>query len=196
MPIELASGFATIVSLLISFKNERQGSHQATFQDFRNWLEENSQTEILREVEGDLNLQEGVKGLLRESHQEVMKKLEGLDTTLAAVSRHLSGFEHISIATHPETILSDQAVSIMRDLYESGGEFLIESQSINADNRLIIAGNRNSSEVTVKEPRFLEDDLSNLVKYGFLRLDFAPKGERTFYITRQAARYIKSVDGE
>ena len=46
----------------------------------------------------------------------------------------------------------------------------------------------------MKEPRFAEDDLNLLVELGLLRQDFTSRGNKQFYITRNAVEFINQIE--
>lgn len=191
--LTLASSFATIIGLLCNFSAERQSTSDDEYQDFLAWLDEKRHNDLRTLIASDKKLSHSIHALLSQNHEIIIAKLESLDSSLASVAAHLDGFKDIALAVRPNCKLSDQAVSILRQLYDSGGSKFLEIKHMGGGAYQILDATMEPKQITPQDPRFLEDDLLSLCEFGFLRQDFNSRGSRLFHITRPAATFITSV---
>ena len=84
-------------------------------------------------------------------------------------------------------------MTILRNLVESQGSFILESKTLSGTDYRVYDGDRRSLDIT--EYRFVDDDFNLLCSLGLLMLDFNGSGSRMFRVTRSAVKYIAQVDG-
>lgn len=188
-PLTAATSFATIIGLLSNFKSERSGNQLS---DFIDWLKEKRHEDVALSIERNQTLAIQLKSILSLNHQELVQRLDSLDTVLASVAAHVETFSSLATSVRPNGVLSDQAISIVKQFAASGANECWERKYLGPEGTSyhFIGG---SGELQIDEPRFVEDDLNTLVELGILRLDFGSKGTRKFIITRQAVQLASSA---
>jgi hypothetical protein len=185
-----ATTFATIVGLLSNFKSERNSASEDEYKEFVGWLDEKRHKSLLDEIMSNHLLSLGIKSLLNQNHEVVLQKLAALDETLLVLSTSIGGFKEISNALAPNIELSEQAISIINQLNSTGGSSFLESNTFDATSFLFMD---TQGSLEIKEPRFVEDDLTQLVNLDLLLLDYSSKGNRIFRITRLAVKLLEQV---
>lgn len=188
-PFSTTTAFATLVSLIGQFRSERAGAKQADFNEFMAWLVETNHDELKHLVEQNSRTVIGIKALLNEQYDAFSRKLEILDNTLATYASSLSGFSELTDALRSGAKLSEQALSILRQIESSGASKVIESQT-HAGISLIYIGAQGAVEID--EPRFLEDDLNTLVDLQLLRPSIGSNGSNLYIFTRAASELVSS----
>ncbi|MCD9097512.1 hypothetical protein LU699_08710 [Luteimonas fraxinea] len=188
-PLTAATSFATIVGLLSNFKSERSGNQLS---DFVEWLREKRHEDVALRIERNQALAVQLKSILALNHQELVQRLDSLDSVLASVASHVGTFSNLATSVRPSTVLSAQAISIVKQFVASGANECWERKVLGpAGTRYHFIGG--SDGLQIDEPRFVEDDLDTLVEFGILRLDYGSKGTRKFIITRQAVQLANSA---
>ncbi|NQZ86667.1 MAG: hypothetical protein HRT54_03705 [Colwellia sp.] len=185
-----ATTFATIVGLLSNFKSERNSASEDEYKEFVSWLDEKRHKSLLDEIMSNHLLSLGIKSLLNLNHEVVLQKLSALDETLLVLSSSIGGFKEISNALAPNIELSEQAISIINQLNSTGGSSFLESNTFDGTSFLFMD---TQGSLEIKEPRFVEDDLTQLVNLGLLLLDYSSQGNRIFRITRLAVKLLTQV---
>lgn len=187
-PISIATSFATIVGLLCNFKSESSGRELS---EFIEWLKEKHHTDVVSGIEHNRKLSNELQALLFLNHQDLIDRLDSLDQILASIAVNIECFSNLASTIRPDTIFSEQAISIVKQFTASGASECWESSELGHDatSLILIDG---TGQLEIKEPRFLEDDLRTLVDLGVLRLDYGSRGTRKFFITRKAVLLAES----
>lgn len=184
-PLTVASTFATIVSLLRIWKSERTAAKQQTVDQFVEWLRRREFSELADTLRNNKAAMESIADLLATNHEEMMEQLaviEGLVTDLAAKAGQL---EPLASAFGAGSRISDQAISLLRQMNEGDTSAVLEAKRNAGD--LLMRLDGTGEHLEVNEPRFLDDDLEKLCDYGLVRLDYNSSGSRIFRITRDGA---------
>jgi hypothetical protein len=92
----------------------------------------------------------------------------------------------------PGAEISDQAISILRQLVNSNAEYLFKQEW---DGKFALRLWK-SGHIVCKEPRFVDDDLDKLVGAELLAEDFGTSGRKIYKITRRSLRFIEDIDGK
>ena len=136
------------------------------------------------------NLSSEIDSLLKQNHELILTKLNKIDDILAFLLSHFKGLQGIVQLLKPNSQLSDQAISILRQFVNS-----------NSDEFGIIINEReyclmltSGGSMDVEDQRFLKDDLNTLVELGFLHPRIWSKGSQFYGITRNADRFINVID--
>ena len=132
--------------------------------------------------------------MLNQNHDVVVKKLSGLDSSIIQLASQIDGLKEVASAIAPNIELSDQAVSVIKQLVDSQGSFFIEIKMLGGTMYQVMDGR--SGAVEFDEPRFIDDDLNQLCQLGLLDLDYNRKGDRLFRIMRATERYIAQCEKE
>lgn len=186
-----AGAFATIVGLLCNFKSERSGND---IKEFILWLKDTRHEDIADSINRNNELSENLEKLFRTSHEELLDRLNSLDKLLSSIASHVPDFSGLAVSIYPQRLISDQAVSVLKQLVDSGAkEFMEHAMSNGQPNKYYLLGGA-SGQIEYSEPRYLEDDLEKLVQIGLLHLKFASKGSRRFLITREAETFVNMMN--
>jgi hypothetical protein len=183
-PLSTATAFADVVSLVGQFISSRDNRTQATVAEYLEWLRRENHQELVALIEHNRALATALAALLKTNHHEVMEKLSELDKTLSGIASHFPDFAAVAVAVHPDSALSNQAVSILRQMNLAGASKFFESCTTGGDSYHMADGKRGLIEIT--ERRFVEDDLHTLCELGLLRSDYT--NARFFIITRNGAK--------
>ncbi|AOH37501.2 hypothetical protein BGP89_09060 [Luteimonas sp. JM171] len=192
-PITTAAAFASIVGLLSDFVSHRDTSDAKGFDDFMAWLSENRHEELRNLLQSNTTTTLSIKALFNESRQEIIDRLSSLDKSLASVASGIDLYRGLAASIHPEALLSEQAMSVLGQFYDSGASKLLEGKMMSGVILLFIDGKNGTVEFP--EPRFIEDDLDTLLSLGLLGLTHNGKGERVFKFTRAAAVLVEQSRG-
>ena len=191
-PITLATSFATIVSLLGAYKAEGRAIEGDEFHDFMQWLIETNHADIKNLLEINTQATIGIKTLLSKDRELLIEKLGAIDEILSLIASRIEGFREVTSALHPNIEISEQAVSVLRQLVDSGGDKFLKSNAIGRGPILLILGGKGGN-IEYTEPQFIEDDLNILVNIGLLNQDYNSKGDPLYVITRAAVKFLAAL---
>lgn len=186
-PLSAATSFATIVSLVGQFRAERSAKEQANFNEFMQWLQETQHKELKDLLEINTKATISIKAILNQDRNLILERINNLDKALTAYASGLEGFSTLGDALHPDAILSEQALDILRQFEVSGASKILQ---LNASNEIVFLFMDGSGQLEISEPRFIEDDLSTLVELGLIRHDYNSKGENIYLYTRAGSRLV------
>lgn len=189
--MEPISAFVSIVGLLAEFVSQRNAGESKSYDDFMSWLAETRHDDLRTLLESNTDTTVSIKALLNDSREQILRRLSEVDKTLVRVASGIDGYRELARATHPEALLSDQALSILQQFYDSGASKVLESHLMSGVILTFVDGSYGSLDVS--EPRFVEDDLDVLLATGLLGLDHNSKGDRLFKFTRAAAMLVEQV---
>ncbi len=189
--VTYAGAFATIVGLLHDYLSERRTVSHDEYKNFIHWLESKRHDQLLSLINSNLSISGNIKSLLNENTETVLQRLNSIDNVLAKLSSKVVGLSEIAKAVKPSQTLSDQAISILKQLHDLEGTFFVELKSAGSPS-FVVWGTK-GGDIRYKEPQFVEDDLRTLVDLGLLRLDYNDSRERLFYITRGAIVLLKTL---
>lgn len=179
-----------IVGLLANFVNEQRAEETKDFGKFLVWLQNKHHEEILLKINANQQLQNSLKLLLDQNHGNLLAMLSSVDVKLASLVSKMQGFDGIIKSVYPDSVLSDQAVSILKQLDESGSRSFFEVKIKGYTNFVF---SDTPGEIDYKEIRFVDDDLKLLVEVGLLIRSLNSNGNGVYTITRSAVAYLKSI---
>ncbi len=189
-PLSIATSFATIISLISNFRSERAGKD---LKDFIEWLAEKKCENVIKLINNNGELSNQLITILEMNHQSILNKLEELDLQIASIASQMEGFSGLAISLHQESLLSEQAINIIRQLIASGAPMFIEKKSSRGENDAYILMSKGAGDIQYDDPQFIEDDLRTLHTFGLLRIDESHKNRR-FSITRLASKIVNNID--
>lgn len=194
--LSTATAFATIVSLLGTFKAERRESKDDPAREFLEFLSAQEHQDMRELLEANHATTVSIKALLSQNTEDVLKKLDHLDHRLASFASGVDELDAIAQAVHPDALLSEQSLHILRQLEEVEAESFIVSKAMGRDPELMILGDARG-RLEYSETRFLEDDLRTMEELGLLRGGVTSKGSDKYIVTRAASEFAKAlqVDG-
>jgi len=185
--------FATIVGLLSEFVSHRRADERATFDEFLSWLADRRHDEIANLLRTTAAASIGTKALLNETRDVLLARLSAIDRALVKFASAVEGFSALATIFSPAYALSEQAVSILRQIDASGASKILELHSGYEDSTtLVYLDGTTRGSVSISDARFLQDDLKVLTELGLLRPDFNSSGGRFFHFTRAAASLVRA----
>lgn len=187
-PLTAAGTFATIAGLLSNFKAERSGTELT---EFTKWLKEKHHEGVASAIERNSLLSNELSNILATNHTDIVERLAQLDTRIAQLTCQFDGFGGLESALNPKAELSEQAISILRQLVDSGAEYFMEHKRFTGepDEYQLIGGT--GGNITYADRRFIKDDLNSLLSANLVRLGFANKGSKKFFVTRAAVEFFR-----
>ena len=187
-PLTISTAFASIVGLISIFKQERAEQRSQSSEDFTGWLAEHKHDQLREFILSGDELRCEIDTLLRQDHDQITSRLESMDVTLATILSNVEGLGAIGRTIHPQSELSDQATSILRQLVESSASEFCKLAGLQQGVFLQLASSE--GQMALGDTRFLEDDLATLVGLGLLTLRIDAHGCEVYGITRRAVKFI------
>lgn len=183
--MEPTTTLSAMLGLLAQFVQERRAGkdaqRQATLDEYREWLRRGEHTQVLGAIEGNEALLAAIRELLHAGHQEIIERLGRLDQTLGSVLEHTTGWELIARSLNPTDRLSDQALAILTQMEAKEATFVQEVLHCGGTPRILFC---DCGAFDVDEPRFLDDDLEQLLRLRLLAGMGTSQGSQRFVITR------------
>lgn len=192
-PLTLATGFATVVSLIGQFVSEQRSKTNHELRAFLEFLTSKGHDEIRQLLEANQATTIGIKALLSQSNEQLMEKLEQLDQGMASLSAGIENLSDVAAAIHPESVLSVQALGLLRQLEDRGAN-KIHVLSGDPGSPQLLATGADKGNLNYSEPRFIHGDLETLVKLELLREDVSAKGRPILWVTRKASQVVKLAE--
>jgi hypothetical protein len=187
--MEPISAFATIVGLISAYKSEGRSTSADEYQEFSDWLHEKRHKSVITELHDNHLLGLSVKALLKESNESISEKLSQLDDSLVRLASNIEGFKDVALSLKPNNLLSEQAISILRQLYFSNASKFVE-RKFSAGTTFCILATPKIFDLEIPEVRFVDDDLAQLCQLDLLLPGYYENGERMFQITRATERFF------
>ncbi|MEI7732026.1 MAG: hypothetical protein WCO56_20800 [Verrucomicrobiota bacterium] len=188
-PLTAANTLATIVQLLGMFAQERKNLGSDAHQEFIEWLQHHRHEDIKNLICNTAAIQTEVVNLLRQDNAVTISKLDAINTTLATFLSRVEGFQSLSKSLLPNANLSDQAVSVLRELVNSKCRTFVF-----CDDPIHAFFEETSQLLTISDPIFFPDDLNILEHCGLIaRQPGGSDSTQIYGITRAGAKYISSI---
>lgn len=187
----IIESYAAIVALIGQFRAERGASEQAGFNEFMAWLAKANHQELKELLELNTKAMIGVKAILNQDREVILEYLERIDNAIAAFSSNFEGFSELAAGIKPNSTLSEQAISILRQFEKAEASKALELKIMAGSQYCLLDGTGNYLEI--EDPRFAEDDFNTLVGLGLLRHEYNSKGDNLYLFTRQASSLVKKL---
>lgn len=187
------TSFVTIVSLYAAFESSRQG--RKDIKEFKDWLNENNYAYMTAIIDNNESLQQDLTLLMNQNHNQLMGQLSILNNHIISIASRMKGLDKIASSFNINKGLSDQAVDVLRQFVESDSARMIHIQTWNFEGLDNIYSLDNGG-VEYSEPRFIEDDVDNLVDAGLITKTLGKNGGFIYKITRQAVQFIDAIDNK
>ena len=192
MSLELATAFATIVSLVSEFRDNNKEVAADDHAKFLEWLSENRHDEIKKLLEQNQATVTSIKTILNLQSSDILEKLKNIDNKLGSILSVDSSFNPLVQAIAPLNSLSEQSISILNQFETAKASTVLEQHYMSNDTAYIFMDG-DGGTLTYTDTRFIEDDFSKLVELGLLRMEFGSKGAKIFKFTREASNLVRSV---
>lgn len=193
-PLTAATTFATLVSLIFDFRSQHKELSENDYKKFLEWLSESRHDEIKSIVEQNQETVISLKAILNQDYTVISEKLNKIDSKLASLLSEDGLFSSLVKAIKPEYLLSEQAASILVQFESSQASEMLEV-AMYAEGTLYTFMDGLQGMLDCKEPRFIKDDLKQLVELGLLTLSANSSGKNIFQYTRRAAEFVNAMSG-
>ncbi len=181
------------MGLISIFKQERKSKQDQNREAFFRWLDEHRHQDLKEFILRTKELSSEIDRALHEDHEIMLNKLDKIDEIVVSILSQVSGISGIAHAMHPNSGVSEQAVSILRQLVSSGQtEIWVHSSMDGTDLLLSPKGGR----IKIEDSRFLEDDLKTLVDLNLLLPRTTSRGTQFYGVTRNAVKFLQVIDGK
>jgi hypothetical protein len=193
VPLQAAALFSTIVSLIRIFKQERGDRKKADRQAFMDWLDYHRHEDLKNFIANTAAVRTEVDSILSADHALMLQKLDGIQELVATLLSRVDEFRGLSLAIAPDAQLSEQAVSILRQFNDSGDETLAYERF--GPGSFCLQTDQ-SEPFGITDPRFLQNDLEQLVGLGLLTVKQTSEGKPLFLLTRPGVSYLRAIDAK
>ena len=103
-------------------------------------------------------------------------------------------FKELSASLNNKPPLSDQALQLIKDFYNSGASsFLAINTSKTEPTELMLMGDQARGNLNYSDERFLEADLNKLAQLDLLDQDFNGSGDSLYRITRTTQAFVTGL---
>ena len=187
----LAESFAAVVALIGQYRSENNAKSQDDINDFMQWLEETNHQEIMELLKSNTQATIYIKSILNQDREILKEQLERIDSALVYFASTIDGFSGLAQSINPESTLSAQALSILKQFDESGSSQMFE---IKMRGGSMYQYSQASGSLDYTDPRFISDDFATLVELGLLRHELGRQGNDVYTITRAASDLVSSVN--
>lgn len=190
-PITATAAFATIVQLLAIFKQERGNKAGEDHREFIEWLNYHKHEEIKTLICNTAAIQAEVDKLLRQDNTVILKKLDEIGNLLVTLLSRVDAFSGLASAMVPGASLSEQAISVLQQLVNSGSRWF---------HRVLWRGGvpsfhlERGGQIKYDNLQFIEADLEQLVGRGLLSVKHNNSGEPVYWVTREAVEVLSIMD--
>ena len=191
MSLELATAFATIVSLISEFREKNKDVSNDDHQKFLDWLSENRHNEIKKILEQNQETIISIKAILNQEYAIVSEKLQSVDNKLASLLSEDRLFSKLVKAISPKQILSEQAKAILIQFEAAQASEMLEI-GMYSEGTLYMFADGLQGQLNYSEARFIKDDLKKLVELDLLNKT-SVSGKEKFLWTRSASEFVKTI---
>lgn len=191
-----STALAEIVGLLGQFLSTRQARTSQSIDEFRTWLAANRHDAIIRILEQNGRIAIGIKALLAEDRETLLKRFDQVDQGIAVIANMIGGLDAVTRTVRPQTQLSPHALQFLRDIYQSGATQVLEVDALTG-RVLYTIHPEQSASIPIKygDQAFYKDDIQQLADAGLLLVNNDGR-HRVFHLTRRAGELIQSWESK
>lgn len=190
-PLSTTTALASIIGLIGQFKSGRDSAKSQDFNEFMQWLAESNHAELKSLIEANHGTTISIKAILHQSQEALSESLSRIDNALAAITTALTGFGELSKSIRPNAALSEQAISILKQIDDAGASKVLLVQFLAGSTLMPLDGT--GGQIEFQEPRFLEADMDALTNARLLIPGRNAKGQPLWTFTREAAAFVASL---
>lgn len=190
-PLSTTAALASIIGLIGQFKSGRDNAKSQSFDEFMQWLAESNHAELKSLIEANHGTTISIKAILNQSQEALSESLGRIDSALAAITTALVGFGELSKSIRPNAALSEQAVSVLRQIEEAEASKVLLVRFLAGSELLLLDGSGGS--IDIPEPRFLEADMKALTNARLLIPGHNSNGKPMWTFTREAVAFVESL---
>ena len=188
--MEITGAFASIVGLICNFANEQRNKEEVDYKDFLLWLDSKHRKEIKNLINDNQLLSLSIKKLIGDSTSELLNKIDSIDHQLASLSCANPIFDSLAEAVYPESKLSTQALSILKQFQRSAAQQMLTLKHRQHYQVTFLAATEHF-DFEYSSARFFEDDLDALCSLGLIKSIPTVKSDQLkFSYTRKAEEFL------
>lgn len=187
------SAVSSLLSLMGMFVSQASKKEERTIDQFEKWLDRHQHQEIKDMITATVGLQQELDQVLRQEHAEMLCEIQKGNKLLSEYVSRRKGFEFIARAIPTESLLSEQAVSLIRDFVLSERLELFINRQFGF---LVIFNNGSMTEKVcweVKDQRFIQEDVEQLEELGLIALKDISEHNWKFSLTRSAVTFVEGL---
>ncbi|HTS16491.1 MAG TPA: hypothetical protein VMP11_02865 [Verrucomicrobiae bacterium] len=191
-PLTASTAFGTVIQLVCNFRQEQAAREAAKLADFLSWLGYHKFEELKNVIQNSTNLQIEIQDLLKRDVEDVRAKLDLINESIVALASRIDGLSGIAGALGAKDVrLSDQAVAILQEFEKSRSTDLGVFLNIDPPQCALFPEGRG---FTVRDGRFLADDIEILEGFGFIKFTHHNESGNPIYaLTRAGAEYARAI---
>lgn len=178
--LEQAQAIASLTALISIWINERRNRRPGSTDEFREWLSDHNFGDFVQRLDEQSDLFDQLAQLVDLRADELLGKLNEIQELQVRVFEQLE----MTVGESDTLTLSDQAVSIIIQMFKSGKSEFMDIKSLR--NRRFTASGGPALEIT--ELDHLDEDLEVLCLTGLLRDREGSQGHCTFYTITRAGK--------
>jgi hypothetical protein len=182
------TGFRLILSLISLFRQKRGQRESVKKEDFYAWLIEHKFQDVKDVITETFGMEIQIETLLQMNQEQLLARFDEVDQKLFCIMNSMQEFRSLIKIVAPQSILSEQEESILRQFVDSGDYVLIDTSG--CSNPISWSTNR-GIEIKVKEIRYLNSNLQRLVALGFLLEGF--NGHTNYELTGDGIEYVNNL---
>jgi len=180
--------FLMIVELFRLFIPEGKNKD---IEEFKKWLILHKHDSLVEVLNNQNQLANHLEGLIRDNSGRLEQQLKDINKMLSSIYARTAIFAPIANTLGIYSDLSEQAIDILKQFYESGKDRIVACWTLQ-DGLIYSIENFKAFDLD----RFADDDFDTLVKYGFLKKEYGSGKTHFFRLTRPGAEYITRINNE
>ena len=197
-PLTGAMTFATLIGLVCNWRQERSAADEDRFKSFMTWLEIHQHNDLKERINGSDELTRGLHDLLAQDLALISSQLEIIAGSIAAVGSRLDALAPLVKSSRSFTEdLSEQACRILKILASNPGAGRLTYMRFSGRSRLGVVEFMiipNGMNFQVGQPKFIDDDLSQLEFFGFIsQSGINNDGAPIYSLTRAGDRFAATL---
>ena len=158
------NAFATVVGLVGLYRQEKGAKDSLTGSKFLEWLTEHQHENTRVQIENNSQLLSSLDGLLKLERGIFLDKFDQVMSQLAQIMSRIDTFSSVTQSMLPNIKFSDEAVSFLKILVESGGKEILMMYDMGGPPILEVV---EVCGIPYEDDRFLEDDFDSLCRLVF-----------------------------
>lgn len=197
-PLTGAMTFATLIGLVCNWRQERSAADEDRFKSFMTWLEFHQHNDLKERIHGSDELTRGLHDLLAQDLASISSQLEIIAGSIAAVGSRLDALAPLVKGSGSFTdALSTQACEILKMLasHQGPGRLTYIRQNRGGElGAVVFMVIPDGQQFGVKQPKFVDDDLSQLALLGFIKhSEFTRSGMPIYSLTRAGDSFAATL---
>ncbi|WP_447590166.1 hypothetical protein [Aquipseudomonas campi] len=191
-PLSTTTALASIIGLIGQFKSGRDSPKSQDFNEFMQWLAESNHAELKSLIEANHSTAISIKAILHQSQEALSESLSRINNALAAITTTLAGFGDLGKSIRPNAALSEQAISVLKQIEDAGASKVLLVQFLDTGSKLTLLDGAGGG-IDIPEPRFLEADMNALTNARLLIPGRNSSGRPMWTFTREASAFVASL---